>query len=93
MVVGLMAISAVLLIFDISLFFYSSKHGLKSVYNATYAWKIDLVAIIAGSYVMAVSYYLYTKDHHPALLASLFLIGATQSMMHLAKWIVRAVKR
>ncbi|MBI2136544.1 hypothetical protein HYU06_05725 [Candidatus Woesearchaeota archaeon] len=93
MVVGLIAISIVLLIFDISLFFYSSNHGIRAVYNATYAWKIDLVAIIAGSYIMIISYYLYTKDYHAILLASLFSIGAVISMMHLAKWIVRAVKR
>lgn len=93
MAIELIALSIILLAFDLSLFFYSSNHGIRAVYNATYAWKIDLLAIMAGSYVMAISYYLYTKEYHPALLTLLFLIGTAQSMMHFAKWIVRIVKR
>ena len=78
------------IIFTYSLFFYSSEEGLKSVYKASFDWKIDILATISGLYVLSTAIYLFTtkKIKLPSFLI-LSLIGASQSMMHIAKWIVR----
>jgi len=69
--------------------FYRGK-GHTAVYESNFAWKIDFFAILSGLYCIGVSYYFYTKEGLSVLLSILFAIGISQSMMHLAKWKVRA---
>ena len=89
MVIEILALILVLAIFTGSYFFYSSKKGLKSVYQAPYAWKIDFLAGLSGLYIMGASFYFYYQENSLAVLVPLFLFGAFQGMMHVSKWIVR----
>jgi len=81
-----------LVAFVISYLFYSSKNGGKSIYRASYAWKVDFLAMLSGAYCIWVSYFFYKLDWAMAILAPLFIIGTIQFMMHAAKWRVRAKK-
>lgn len=77
-------------VFVYSFFFYSSEKGIKSVYRASFDWKIDLLATISGIYVLSVAIYLFNKKKITLFpFVILCIIGSTQSMMHIAKWIVR----
>ena len=77
-------------IFTYSFFFYSSEEGLKSVYIASFDWKIDLLATFSGLYVLFISTYLFLDKKIKIIPFSILsVIGASQSMMHVAKWIVR----
>lgn len=76
-------------------FFYNHPHGRKAVYEAWYAWIIDLFAIVSGATIMALS--IYTL-HHPELFTIdipnwifwvTFIIGGWQAAIHLVKWIIR----
>lgn len=79
-----------IIIFGYSFFFYSSEEGLKSVYRASYDWKIDFLATLSGLYIISIGVYLFiNKKIKFVSFFVLVLIGASQSMMHIAKWIVR----
>jgi hypothetical protein len=84
------ALPVILFVLVYSFFFYSSDEGLKSVYRASYDWKIDFLAILSGLSIISISCYLYyTKKINFILFSILLFSGTGQSMMHISKWLVR----
>lgn len=78
-------------------FFYNHPHGRKAVYEAWYAWIIDLLAVASGGTIMALSVYTL---HHPEIFTidipiwifwATFIIGGWQAAIHLVKWVIRVL--
>ena len=86
----ILSTAIIIISFFYSLFFYSSQEGLKSVYIASYDWKIDFLAILSGAYIISIAVYIYYKKKIKLIpFLILFIIGSAQAMMHFAKWIIR----
>lgn len=77
-------------------FFYNHPHGQYAVYDAWYAWLIDLLAILSGTFIMAATIYAY---YNPWLFTFqvpswvfwvTFIIGAWQASIHAVKWFIRS---
>lgn len=76
-------------------FFYNHPHGRHAVYEAWYAWIIDLLAILSGTAIMAAAIYAY---YNPGLFTFTvptwvfwitFIIGGWQASIHAVKWLIR----
>lgn len=76
-------------------FFYNHPHGRRAVYDAWYAWIIDLLAIASGGTIMALSVYcidnpwIFNVDIPQWVFWITFVIGGWQAAIHVVKWIIR----
>lgn len=77
-------------------FFYNQPYGRHAVYDAWYAWIIDLLAIVSGSVIMLLSVYalynpwIFTIDIPDWTFWVTFIIGGWQAAIHLVKWVIRS---
>ena len=77
-------------VFFIAYVIYTTDVGSNAVYHGSFAWKVDLISVILGFYVLSLAAYLiFAKKIGMLSFAILSTIGAIISMMHIAKWIVR----
>lgn len=77
-------------------FFYSHPHGRHAVYDAWYAWIIDLLAIVSGGIIMGLSVYVlynpwvFTIDIPGWIFWITFIVGGWQAAIHAVKWFIRS---
>lgn len=76
-------------VFVLSLLFYSTRLGVRAIYGGPAAIAIDVLAILAGAYVIYFSNLTYLQGVGADRIIIVTSIGAVVSAMHLAKWIVR----
>lgn len=76
-------------------FFYSHPHGRHAVYEAWYAWIIDLLAILSGAVIMGLSIYalhnpwIFNIDIPAWVFWITFIVGGWQAAIHAVKWFIR----
>lgn len=86
---NLPTIAIYLTIFVFSLVFYSTRLGVRAIYGGPAATTIDVLAILAGAYVIYFSNLTYLQGVGTDRVLAVTTIGSVVSAMHLAKWIVR----
>ena len=85
------------LIFEVPtmFYFYRTEHGCRAVYEAWYAWIIDLLGVASGCFLMSLAIFierhreLFNFDVPDLLLVILFVIGSWQASIHAVKWTLR----
>jgi|GEM_PF-6862823 len=79
-------------------FFYKQPYGQYAVYDAWYAWLIDLLAILSGMFIMGATIYAYlnpwifTFTVPPWIFWVTFIVGGWQAGIHIVKWVIRTLR-
>jgi len=76
--------------------FYRHPYGRRAVYDAWYAWIIDVLAIVSGTVIMFVSVYalynpwIFTIPIPDITFFATFIVGSWQACIHAVKWFIRS---